>query len=599
MANHACIAVGINRYEFFPPLNYAEADAQVVRQFVVESTGWAADRCLLLSDTSAPIGEKLTYPTRDNLMGWMSQWCQENLQSGDFLWLFFSGYGVSTGSEDYLMPIDGNPADIANTGISLRSLLQFVKQQVGQNALLMLDINRSQCVQGNAQVGDQTLSVARELGIPTCLSCQGDEFSYEATTLGHGLFTVALLEALRYDSDITLESLDQYLRDRTPELSSHHLRPIQTPISVYNSEVSKMLILPKSETAVDLTAENQQLPILTTAYLINKSDAVNSGDVDPATATQVVTPEKMNLSLGATTPPAESQVGTLVFQPQEQSPEEAQVPWWQQLLFWGSGTTLVIAMIAGVILRVFHDQQIVQTSQTTTNIAPVVGVSKTSSQPKVTKLAASTPNTAKTVSVKRLQANKAILNQAKSLIQNNQASSFSNAIAQAQKIAPGDPLYQQATADINRWSGVILDLAQARAQQGNYASAIAAAKLLQPNQPVYPASQSAIANWQKLAQQQKTNKNILQAAKKLIVIGQASSYSRAITAAAKVPPNQPVYSQAQKSINKWSQKIYLIAQSRALEGELQNAIATAALVPQNTPAYSKAQKAIAKWQKSQ
>ncbi|HEY9691549.1 MAG TPA: caspase family protein [Oculatellaceae cyanobacterium] len=596
MANHACIAIGINRYEFFQPLHYAEADAQVVREFLVESAGWVADRCLLLSDTSTPIEQKLTYPTRENIMGWISEWCQDYLQPGDFLWLFFSGYGVSTGSEDYLMPIDGNPADIANTGIPLRSLLHFVKQQVGQNALVLLDINRSQGVKTGAKVGHQTFLVARELGIPTCLSCQGDQFSYGSTTLRHGLFTVALLEALRYDPAITLESLDQYLRDRTPELSRHHWRPIQTPVSVYKSELSKMLILPKSESTGDLTADNKEIHILTTAYVINKSDAVNSGDADQLTATQVVTPENITFSRTATTPSAQPQFGALVPYQKEQSPQETQIPWWQQLLLWGTGTALVIGMIAGVILRVFHDQQIAQTSDITSNSASVAGVSQASSNPIVAKFDA---NKSKTASAKRLQANKAILDQAKRLIKSNQASSLGAAIAQAQKIVPGDPLYEQATADINLWSRVILDLASSRAQQGNFAGAIAAAKLIEPNLPVYVESQSAIATWQQLAQQQRTNKIILQAAKKLIVPGQASSYNRAITAAAQVPPNQPVYFQAQKSIKQWSQQIYLIAQSRALEGELQNAIATATLVPPNTPTYQVAQKAINKWKQSQ
>ncbi|MGB3208595.1 MAG: hypothetical protein WBB28_26710 [Crinalium sp.] len=592
MANHALLAIGINRYEFFPPLNYADADAQAVREFLVESTGWVADRCLLLSDTSTPIEQKLTYPTRENIMGWLSNWCQDNLQPGDFLWLFFSGYGVSTGSEDYLMPIDGNPADVVNTGISVRSLLHFVKQQVGQNALLLLDINRSQGVQAGAKVGDQTLAVARELGIPTFLSCQGDQFSYEATTLRQGLFTVALLEALRYDPAITLESLDQYLRDRTQELSRHHLRPIQTPVSAYNSELSKMLILPQSDTAEDLTADNKEIHILTTAYVIN-TDAVNSEDTNELTATQVVTPEDVSVAATTTTQP---EVGALVPYKEEKSDEETQIPWWQQLLLWGTGTTLVISMIAGVILRVFNDQQIAQTADTTPNSASVAGVSETSSNPKITKLDANTTNQA---SAKRLQANKAILAQAKRLIKSNQASSFSNAIALAQKIVPGDPLYEQATANINLWSREILDLASARAQQGNYAGAIAAAQLIEPNLPVYAESQSAIANWQQLAEQQRTNKIILQAAKKLIVPGQASSYNRAVTAAAQIPPNQPVYAQAQESIKQWSQQIYLMAQSRALEGELQSAIATATLVPQNTPTYSKAQKAIALWQQRQ
>jgi uncharacterized caspase-like protein len=44
------------------------------------------------------------------------------------------------------------------------------------------------------------------MGIALVLSSQLDQFSHEAAALGNGLFTAALLEALRYyHTDTTLE----------------------------------------------------------------------------------------------------------------------------------------------------------------------------------------------------------------------------------------------------------------------------------------------------------------------------------------------------------------------------------------------------------
>ncbi|NER05807.1 MAG: hypothetical protein F6K17_26050 [Okeania sp. SIO3C4] len=45
------------------------------------------------------------------------------MQKENFLWYFFSRYGVVHQNQDYIMPIDGNPKDPETTGISITKLL--------------------------------------------------------------------------------------------------------------------------------------------------------------------------------------------------------------------------------------------------------------------------------------------------------------------------------------------------------------------------------------------------------------------------------------------------------------------------------------------
>jgi len=197
------------------------------------------------------------------------------------------------------------------------------------------------------------------------------------------------------------------------------------------------------------------------------------------------------------------------------------------------------------------------------------------------------------------QRNQAILNNARAVLSRsralnatNQASDFSQAIAQARQIRPGQPLYDQAQRSIATWSQVILDLAEGRAGQGNLTSAIAAARLVPPSNPeVYSAAQQAIAQWQ----QQQTNQEILQQARSVIRRNQASSYNRAIAIARQISPGQPLHNDAQQLISEWSQAILDLARSRANQGQLNSAIQTAVLVPANTPAHGAAQEAIATW----
>ena len=610
MANHWAIAIGINQYQFFQPLSYAQADAQALWQFLVEEAGWSVDECLLLTDTSPPISDQSTYPTKENLLDWFDEWCHAPVNVDDSLWFFFSGYGVTVDGEDYLMPSQGNPDEITETGISVRSLFTTLKESAAKNVLVFLDINRSQGGQAGVKVGAQTLELAQKMGIATVLSCQFDQFSYEASSLGHGLFTAVLLEGLRYNQGKTLESLEQYLRSHLPELSEHHWRPVQIPLS-----------------AIPSSASNYKLPTLLLNGVVNWNASLAS-DTPPAASTsgmhnvgsmerQEATPGMMahNNAAGAA---ALTQKGTSKTSETNYSPSGLRsamgqgaivpqttgkstrvvddTPWWLNLLLWSGGIALVVALIGGVFLRnraAFIGQQAINTSTDATpgsTTPTAVSLQSASS--------ASESQNAAGGSESQAGANQAVLDKARTLIVPNQASQFSQAIAEAQKIKPGEPLYEQAQQDIARWSGVILDLANGRAKQGQFDKAIAAARLVpEDNQSIYKEAQGAIASWREKAQQQRTNKILLQSAQGLIQPGQASSYTRAIAAVRKVPPDQPGYTEAQQLVAQWSKTIYQTAQTRASDGRLNDAIQTAGLVPKDTPSYTTAQKAIDQWQK--
>src|SRR6476646_3420109 len=214
MAKHWAIAIGINQYQFLQPLRYAQQDAQALRDFLVEEAGFPADQCLLLTDASAPVQNRATYPTQAALQTWVDELCHQWVQPGDLVWCFFSGYGAGYQGQDYLMPIDGDPADIPGTGISVRSLLEQFEAIAAEAALVLLDMNRTQGIQVDEPFSTQTLEVARRLNLATILSCEPGEFSHEAANLHHGCFTAALLEGLRSGQCDTLAELDAWLRDR-------------------------------------------------------------------------------------------------------------------------------------------------------------------------------------------------------------------------------------------------------------------------------------------------------------------------------------------------------------------------------------------------
>ncbi|MHC5937481.1 caspase family protein [Nostoc sp.] len=632
MANYWAIAIGINQYQLFQPLSCAQADAEALEDFLVTEAGFVPKHCLLMTDTSPPIGDRSTYPTKENILLLLEDLAATSWQPEDYLWLFFSGYGVNYKGKDYLMPAEGNPELVQETGIELRSLMQSL-QLADLNVLLLLDINRAFGTQADAPVGEETIELAQELQLATILSCQPEQFSHESSELGHGFFTAALLEALGSGNGSNLADLESYLSLLMPKLCQHHWNPVQNPATIIPSR--QQVILPKLAMESDFEAESVIYPEESFAVSLAAPPLDDYPRTSPergrwgeasVNSSQQKKAHKVEKSKGQK---AQESPSGLVSQPMAETslgvntrgrfiPNSSQgyvsrlpsnqpsIPFWKQFILWGGGSLLVAGLIAVVFLRnqeTFRIKQISNTSPNTTasdrqaiqNLPSDVYDGRHLRTPPVRINNQSSAQIASSSESKKR--NQAVLDLAKMSLRQTQASDLGLAIATARKIRPGEPLYEQAQENIKIWSRMILDLAEGRAKQRQYASAIAAARLITKDEDSYAKAQAAINLWRLEGKQYVSNKTLLDAANALIKSGQASTYNRAIEVAKKVPPGQPGFDTAQKSINNWSEKILDLAKRRAAEGERNGAIATAALVPEETGAYEDAQDAIQKWQK--
>ncbi|MEH2330330.1 caspase family protein [Nostoc sp.] len=617
MANYWAIAIGINQYQLFQPLSCAKADAEALEDFLVTEAAFIPKHCLVMTDTSPPIGDRSTYPTKENILLLLEDLAATSWQPEDYLWLFFSGYGVNYKGKDYLMPAEGNPELVQETGIELRSLMQSL-QLANLNVLLLLDINRAFGTQADAPVGEETIELAQELQLATILSCQPEQFSHESSELGHGFFTAALLEALRSGNGSNLADLENYLSLIVPKLCHHHWRPIQNPATIIPSR--QQVILPKLAMESDFQPEPMIYPEESFAVALaapplddsskTSADRGRRGEVS-VNSSQQVKGQKVQESGGSlvSQPMAETSLGVNTrgrFIPNSSKgyvsrlpANQPSIPFWKQFILWGGGSLLVAGLIAVVFLRNQETFRIKQISSTSPNATvsdrQVVENLPSDRTPPVKLNNQSSAQIASSSQSKKR--NQAVLDLAKMSLRQTQASDLSMAIATARKIQPGEPLYEQAQENIKIWSQMILDLAEGRAKQRQYASAIAAARLITKDETPYAKAQAAINLWRLEGKQYVSNKTLLDAANALIKSEQASTYNRAIEVAKKVPADQPGFDTAQKSINKWSEKILDLAKRRAAEGERNAAIATAALVPEETGAYEDAQDAIQKWQK--
>ncbi|GAB4303641.1 MAG: hypothetical protein Fur0025_45030 [Oscillatoriaceae cyanobacterium] len=183
-------------------------------------------------------------------------------------------------------------------------------------------------------------------------------------------------------------------------------------------------------------------------------------------------------------------------------------------------------------------------------------------------------------------------------LKSSQASAFVNAISRVRQVKPSDPLYPEAQQNIDRWSQVILDIAYARAEEGNFGSAIAAAKMVPSDRAQLRAkTQQLLATWEPQYQLEQENAKLLKDAGALIRPGVLDTYSQAIAKVSDITSGEPLYAKARTATESWSQKIWEIAQYRARRGRFSDAIAAAKLIPKDSTLYPEAEKSISKWQK--
>jgi hypothetical protein len=585
MANYWAIAIGINQYQSFQPLIYAQRDAQLFRDFLVAEGGFEADHCLLMTDgSSAP--DHVAYPSRGNIQARIVQICQQILRPGDLLWCFFSGYGVRFQDADYLMPVDSDPSQVETTGIPMESIYRLLDAAPTNNIIVVLDINRSQSSLTGEGVGTETAALAKKYGIATILSCLPEQFSHETLALRQGLFTSALVEAIRYQGCVTLEQLVEYLGDRLPQLSEHHWRPRQEPFAIIPSEKEYLLVVPEQAAVTLGTAAPMLVP-----NFVDLSSPTRLPVLPDRSATALLD----RLALPSRPAPVPSAPPLKSAASSSASPQAAPVeistddPFIQKLLSWGG--VIASALLIGVLMRNCSTLTQPTIAPSPAPVAPAkpqtalpTGFLDATNPPDI-KVDAGSPlavivtaieaqqfevakqqieqipaNERTSSSYKQAleQIHRGLLSEARSMInriretsQQNQASDFVEGIKKVRQIKPGQPFYQEAQQDIDRWTRVILDMAQGRAGRNNG---------------------------------------------ELSVRAKAENFNGAIASARLIPPDRPdLYAQAQKAVDNWSQAILDLALASAAEENLDEAIAAAELVPPNTPVYPDAQEAIAGW----
>lgn len=185
-----------------------------------------------------------------------------------------------------------------------------------------------------------------------------------------------------------------------------------------------------------------------------------------------------------------------------------------------------------------------------------------------------------------------------------------NAIARAQGIRPGRPLYGKAQKLATRWQLEIealghLDKARQLAQSGDIddlQTAIAEAENVSRSNPRAAEAQREIQRWT-VQVQTSEDQPYLDQAESIAAPGDVASLQAAIDQAQRIAEGRALYAEAQRKISTWTRQIQEIqdrpyldrAQALADNGDIVNAITAAETIGPGRALYQQAQSKIAVW----
>jgi Caspase domain len=234
------VVVGINQYQNKTmSLNYAMADATAFKDEIEK-------------DAKSMLTTVKTYFVSDNdaTKGGIEKALKEVQKSAkplDVFIFYYAGHGVinTANKEFYLVPTDVSDLKNVNTeleqkGLAAKLLQQYAIEIQAQKQLFILDACQSAGAFSSMLTasGDQQKNiavVARATGTHWIAASGAQQFANEFASLGHGVFTYVLLDALKGQAAankmITVNNLKNYLQKTVPELMKKYNGSPQFPAS--------------------------------------------------------------------------------------------------------------------------------------------------------------------------------------------------------------------------------------------------------------------------------------------------------------------------------------------------------------------------------
>lgn len=233
--NYALV-IGIEQYrQRLPRADFAVSDAKLVAEYLIKVLGYPEENVVILTDSTA---------LKSDMEKYFEKWLSNHVSKESSVFIYYSGHGspsLNTG-DAYLVPYDGDPAFIDETGYSLTRMYVALERLPAKKVVIALDSCFSGAG-GRSVIAKGTRSLVAKVKIPklsstnlTVLAASSEEqISATYDEKGHGLFTYFLLKGIKErdvvtpDASLKLEVLFDYLQSQVEHVARIKYNVEQTP----------------------------------------------------------------------------------------------------------------------------------------------------------------------------------------------------------------------------------------------------------------------------------------------------------------------------------------------------------------------------------
>ena len=227
--NAYAIVIGVEKYrQNLPKADFAARDAALMAEYLEKVFGYPQENIVTLLDDRASFVDFAKY---------FEKWLPNNVEENGTVFVYYSGHGApnpNTG-DAYLVPYDGDPSFIEQTGYSLKRLYQNLNKLPAKEIIVVLDScfsgagGRSVLAKGaRPLVMNMDKQVFHSDRIAILSAAAGNQISSTYEEKVHGLFTYFFLKGIK-NGNSELGTLYNYLKPQVERIARKTYNNEQTP----------------------------------------------------------------------------------------------------------------------------------------------------------------------------------------------------------------------------------------------------------------------------------------------------------------------------------------------------------------------------------
>jgi hypothetical protein len=234
--NSYAIVIGIENYrQKLPKADFATSDAKLMSEYLIKMMGYPEENVIILLNDHA---------SNVDLAKYFEKWLPNNVEAGSSVFIYYSGHGAPNAKtgDAYLVPYDGDPSFIEQTGYSLKKLYESLNKLQAKEIIVALDScfsgtgGRSVIAKGaRPLVMNLQNNMVLSKNMTVMSASSGDQMSSTYDEKGHGLFTYFMLkgikneDVIKQDGSIKMDDLFGYLKPQVERIARKQYNNEQSP----------------------------------------------------------------------------------------------------------------------------------------------------------------------------------------------------------------------------------------------------------------------------------------------------------------------------------------------------------------------------------